>query len=246
MQIDKNRPVSRDIGPRGDRLSPRRSSRLYWHLTQLRAAIESVITACIPNGSRVVLVDYGCGNAPYKPLFDDRVEKYVACDFPGNAFANTTIDKDGTLPLPSEIADVVLSSQVLEHVAEPAKYLAESYRVLKSNGVFICSTHGAWRYHPDPCDFRRWTSYGLRYDIERIGFSVEHFVGVMGPAATALQLWQDAILSRTPSRLQKMIAFGFQQLIQFADRRCSPDARNRDACVYVLAARKRSETMFLP
>lgn len=222
---------------RGERLYPRRSSRLYWHLTQLRKAYESTI-ACLPaNSHEPVIIDYGCGNMPYRPLFEPLAAEYVGVDFTGNEMASASLLPDGGLPLEDGSADIVLSSQVLEHVTDPAYYLAEAHRVLKPSGHLCLSTHGVWRYHPDPTDFWRWTSAGLLRQIALASFEVRHFLGVMGPEASALQLWQDSVLSRVPRRLRRVFTRYMQGRIARADARCSPEMRNRDACVYVLLAR---------
>ena len=138
---------------RGDRLRPSRFSRLYWHLRCLRSEMEKVIDQYVANSSADCLVDYGCGNMPYRPLFTRHVGKYLGSDLAGNEQAGVKIEPSGRLPLADESADIVLSSQVLEHVADPLLYLAESKRVLREDGLLVLSTHGVWRYHPDPVDY---------------------------------------------------------------------------------------------
>ena len=53
--------------------------------------------------------------------------------------------------------DAVLSTQVLEHVADPGALPAERFRVLRPGGRLLLSTHGIFVYHPDPDDYWRWT-----------------------------------------------------------------------------------------
>lgn len=224
-------------GGRGDRLRPSRWSRLYWHLTVLRDEYASCV-AEFPGFSGGTLVDYGCGNMPYRSLFPGA--SYIGADFPGNEMADVFVAGDGTLPLPDGSAAAVLSSQVLEHVADVPRYLAETRRVLRSDGLLFLSTHGMWKYHPDPCDFWRWTCDGLRRVLDDGGFEVLRFRGVMGLEATALQLWQDAVAPRIPALLRPGFYRYCQGRIARADRRVSPEARARDACVFMVVARKRS------
>lgn len=47
--------------------------------------------------------------------------------------------KGEQLPLPDDCADVLLSDNVLDHVEDPAAFLAECARVLKPAGVFYCT-----------------------------------------------------------------------------------------------------------
>lgn len=141
-------------------------------------------------------------------------------------------------PVDDGSVDVVLSSQVLEHAADTRLYLSESYRVMRPGGLLFLSTHGVWRYHPDPCDFWRWTCDGLRKVVIEVRFEIEKFRGMMGPEATALQLWQDAVALRLPKRARPLLYRYAQRKIRRADLRCSNEARNRDACVFIVVAQK--------
>lgn len=223
---------------RGDRLHPARSSRLYWHLTCLRTQVEQVVSKFVRAAGPTSLIDYGCGNMPYRPLFEPHVGEYIGYDLFGNEMASGLLDDQGMIQRDSESAEYMLSSQVLEHVVDPAAYLREAHRVLKPNGKLILSTHGVWRYHPDPTDFWRWTCDGLRREIERAGFDILRFKGVMGPEATSLQLWQDAVLKRVPRRIRPLFTRYIQWRMQRADERCPDHIRDKDACVYMVVAQK--------
>lgn len=174
---------------------------------------------------------------PYRSLFP--VKRYVGADFPGNELAEVFVTEDGGLPLSDKSASIVLSSQALEHVADVERYLSEASRVLRDDGLLFLSTHGVWSYHPDPCDFWRWTSDGLKRVISHAGFEILAFRGLMGPEAAALQLWQDAVACRWPRFCRRFFAFYRQWRIKRADQACDPAVRDRDAGVYVLVARKR-------
>ncbi len=183
------------------------------------------------------VVDYGCADVPYRHLFAAGVA-YTAVDLPGNPMATIEIAADGTLPLADGGADVVLSTQVLEHVADPQVYLAEAFRVLRPGGRLLLSTHGIMAYHPDPVDLWRWTCAGLREAVEQAGFQVLRFEGVMGLAATGLQLLQDAALAHLPRRARKPVALVMQSLAALADRIQDPAERRYNALVFVLVAQK--------
>jgi SAM-dependent methyltransferase len=238
--VTNQAPPTGQAAGRGERLYPFRSSRLYWHLTCLRREYEEVVRRFVePLQRRETLVDFGCGNMPYRPLFEPLVGQYLGCDLSGNEAADRILDRPDGLPFPAGTVDVVLSSQVLEHCEEPSQYLSECARVLRPGGLLLLSTHGVWRYHPDPIDLWRWTSAGLKRTIEREGLRVVHFRGVFGPAATGLQIWQDAVLPRVKGSLLRTVFLRFMQYrIRVADQACEPAARDRDASVYVLVAEK--------
>ena len=226
---------------RGQRLFPPRSSRLYWVLTRLRCELESIISQVVGGDEAIGsgdLVDFGCGNMPYRPLLQPHVGRYLGCDLPGNEAAELITDVPGTIPVSDQSVSVVLSNQVLEHVEHPHEYLNEARRVLLPDGILILSTHGVWKYHPDPRDYWRWTCEGLRKQIQDCGFQIIRFRGIMGPRATALQLLQDQRIPHLPRAFRSWYSRYMQLKIEIADRRCSDESRDQDACVYLVVAKK--------
>ena len=59
--------------------------------------------------------------------------------------------------------DAVFAMEVMEHVREPAKGIAEIRRVLAPGGAFISSTPFIFPLHDEPYDYYRFTKYGLAY-----------------------------------------------------------------------------------
>ena len=224
-----------DEGSQESRLHPPSFHHASYQLRQLAIAIRNVAQTYADGGS---LLDYGCGSMPYKPVFAERVDEYHGADLATNDCADVLLSSTGTLPLQSARFEIVLSTQVLEHVEDPALYLTEAQRVLKEDGVIILSTHGSWHYHPTPQDYWRWTSTGLRKVIEDAGFKVVFFKGIMGDAATATQLWQDALLVRLPRWMGFGFKFIMQKVVALQDRMISQESKDTSACVYVVVARK--------
>jgi SAM-dependent methyltransferase len=128
---------------------------------------------------------------------------------------------------------------VLEHVEDPRSYLAEAYRVLRTQGSLVLSTHGTWRYHPDPTDYWRWTIDGLRREITRAGFDVWSTQSVLSMASCAVQLWQDATADKLPRPAQRGYVWLLQSVIGWIERRQSKRL-STDASLYVVFARKRA------
>jgi SAM-dependent methyltransferase len=223
---------------RGNRTRPGRLHSRYAVLTLLLEKLSAVVDSdWLKRGD--TLLDYGCGNRPYASLFAKKFRRYVGADFPGNPSADVTLGADGIVPLADESVDCVLSTQVLEHVERPATYLGEAYRVLRPGGALVLSTHGIWRYHPDPTDFWRWTIDGLQVEIYRAGFDLWWLQSVFGMASSGVQLWQDATLNRVPGAIRPLYTGLLQQLIMRIERRRG-DEPSTDACVYVLLATKRA------
>ncbi|WP_145362036.1 class I SAM-dependent methyltransferase [Stratiformator vulcanicus] len=217
-----------------DRLNPRRTSRVYWHLRCLKEQTTALLNSL--DLSDKAVIDLGCGSMPYRPLVEDVVKAYIGVDLANNWSADIHLNEDFTVPLDDDCADIVLSNQVLEHVRDPTLYLSECRRLLRPEGRLLLSTHGIWRFHGHPEDFWRWTSLGLPLTLERSGFQVLESRAIMGPAATGLQLFQDAIAPRVP-HIFKPIVFFFSQLIIEAFDRITPQrVVARDASVYVVLA----------
>jgi SAM-dependent methyltransferase len=221
---------------RGSRTALSGSARTYWSLTLLLDRLQRIVrNDLLPNGER--LLDFGCADKPYQWLFQEKFTEYVGADLPGNTRADIAIGALGELPCEADSFDCVLSTQVLEHVVDPKKYLAEARRVLRPRGSLILSTHGIWPYHPDPVDYWRWTIEGLQHEIRKAGFQIMMVQGVFGLESTALQLWQDATYERLPSLLRPTYTRFIQAVIGFIERR-QPDKLSNDASIYLILARK--------
>lgn len=89
------------------------------------------------------------------------------------------------VPLSDGAATSVVCDQVLEHVAEPARAVAEIKRVLVRGGYAYVSTPFLYPFHASPSDYQRWTHAGLRRLFERYGFEVVD-IGVRSGPCSAL------------------------------------------------------------
>ena len=211
--------------------------RLAYIIKALPAGLEPLARDLnVPPDGRVL--DYGCADTPYRRFFPSTVD-YVAADLPGNPLASVEIDPAGTVPLESESFDAVISTQVLEHVEDPDVYLAECRRVLRPGGRMLLSTHGFMVFHPDPVDYWRWTGSGLERAVTSAGFAVERFEGIMGLAASGLQLFQDGVYWRLPPPLRPLLALVLQTAIAIVDRMQGPEGKRQNALVFALTARRR-------
>jgi hypothetical protein len=100
-------------------LAPPVWSNIFYRKTQLREQLAAAVRRHLSPEETSVLVDYGCGTKPYAPLFAGYVGRYVGLDIDAAPTVDHVLRDDGRSDLPDAVADVVLSSQVLEHVPDP-------------------------------------------------------------------------------------------------------------------------------
>ncbi|HWC49145.1 MAG TPA: class I SAM-dependent methyltransferase [Solirubrobacterales bacterium] len=145
----------------------------------------------VPAGARVL--DAGAGEGPYRHHFS-HVE-YEAADFqqvPGKTYSGNHFVCDlAAIPVEDGRYDLVLFSQVLEHIPEPAAVLAELRRVLKPGGRIWASAPLFYEEHEQPFDFYRYTQFGLRRRFEEAGFEdleIDWLEGYLGTVSYQLDV----------------------------------------------------------
>lgn len=137
---------------------------------ELILAVVREAAAAAPAGARIL--DAGAGDAPYRELFahaDYKTTDWTESVHEGARRADIVASLDA-LPVPDASFDVVLCTQVLEHVPEPAAVLAELRRVLRPGGALWLTVPFVGELHEEPHDHFRYTSHGLRGLCERAGF----------------------------------------------------------------------------
>lgn len=143
-----------------------------------RGLYQSMVSAaaCVSGD----LLDVGCGDKPYEPVFSGRVSSYTGIEcsasYSGSfneASGKADLTYDGAhLPFPDGSFDTVLCTQVLEHVESPSELLAEMARVLRPGGRLIATVPFCYRIH-DRRDYWRFTAGGLEVLVTDAGLAVE-------------------------------------------------------------------------
>ena len=109
------------------------------------------------------IYDFGCGSKPYKEFAGEN--KYIRTDI------DTTNEKaDIFCSIDNDIANMVCSFYVLEHVYNPLDVLKEKFRVLKPRGTLFMLVPLYWEEHEQPFDFYRYTKFSLRKMLEEAGY----------------------------------------------------------------------------
>lgn len=138
------------------------------------------------------ILDVGCGVKPYKDLFKGFAE-YIGVDIEGGGHLDKYKDVDkfydgSTLPFADNIFDVVICTQVLEHVISPANLLGEIARTLKSGGQAYITMPFVWNEHEVPYDFNRFTRYEHDRILKEAGLSLKSINPTCGVFRTCGQM----------------------------------------------------------
>lgn len=165
-----------------------------------------------------VLLDIGCGNKPYKELFNNKIDSYIGCDIVQSS--GNMVDilcEANNIPVEADSYTTVFSTQTIEHVADCYGLVNEAYRVLKPGGYFILSGPMYWPLHEEPYDFYRFTKHGFQYMLDKAGFEVVEII----PNGGKWALMGQVIFHTFPKwiLLPKFIKIGVNSLFSFLDDR---------------------------
>ncbi len=158
------------------------SKRLERHLTErlTRHALDRFLQS---RATDARTLDLGGGSGPYADYFPNRtcmdVRPTPDVDFLGDAHH---------LPVRDAAFDVVVCTEVLEHLKEPRAALDEMFRVLAPNGRLLLTTRFLFPIHESPHDFYRYTRYGLEHLLARFEIvTLEEETDTMGTLAVLVQ-----------------------------------------------------------
>jgi SAM-dependent methyltransferase len=142
---------------------------------RLQETLVSVIKPLIKK--EISCLDVGCGERPYEYLFTDGKYTGIDVDISGRPINIKKPDYfyNGThIPFKNEEFDIVLCTQVLEHVPDSLLLLKEMARVVKcGDGGVIISVPFVYPEHEQPFDYFRFTRFGITELLEKAGMKVE-------------------------------------------------------------------------
>lgn len=153
------------------------------HQSLVRKYIHGLVELEALKYARGNVLDVGCGNKPFFPSLEKNIQSYIGVDDIHTPHLNNQIDifaDAGRLPFKKEYFDLVLLTQVLEHVKSPSEVLVEIRRVLKTGGVLLISWPFLFPIHEEPRDYFRYTEYGMRYLGQQSGFQVVSIKALSG------------------------------------------------------------------
>lgn len=211
---EKQSPVSRGLPPKG-LLSVllyhfyRSSLSAFYNHTSYR--LHRFVNALAESArAEDVLLDVGAGDCQYKSYFAGKC-KYISHDIGGKdaCFTYDRIDIRSDIydiPLPDQSVDIILCTQVLEHLQYPARALKEMHRLLKPGGRLYFSVPFASDEHMLPYDYFRFTRFALDFLVQEQGFLKPEITPEGGRFILMGKMVKDLfpLLTSNP-RLQKLI-----------------------------------------
>ncbi len=102
------------------------------------------------------VLDIGSGGSTYNRFFPNR----LTVDIDSKRKPEVIADAHH-LPFENNSFEIILCTEVLEHVKNPQEVINEFYRVLMPGGRVILTTRFVYPIHDAPNDFWRFTKYGL-------------------------------------------------------------------------------------
>jgi SAM-dependent methyltransferase len=122
------------------------------------------------------LLDLGCGDVPYYGMYRERASEVLCVDWSASTHGHQHIDLEAdlnaALPLADQSFETVLLADVLEHIHEPERLLAEIHRLLVPSGKLLCMTPFLYQVHEGPHDYYRYTRFALERLCARAGLAV--------------------------------------------------------------------------
>lgn len=205
-----------------------------------RVTLDRFIAA---HASDARTLDIGAQNGPYAKYFPRR----IALDIRGGERVHVIGDVQ-QLCIRDASVDLVLCTEVLEHVPEPQRALDEMFRVLAPGGRLLLTTRFLFPIHDAPHDYFRFTKYGLRYLLRRFEIlEIQEETTAVGTLAVLLQRlgMQARTLDWTPLRAMWLVAaqvarpFSFLITDEYGDSRRRMPERGIMTSGYHVACRKR-------
>jgi len=137
--------------------------------------MESLAARPAATGNHYAL-DVGCGEQPFRQALEQAGYRYYAMDVQQNSLSSVDI----LSPIDSEISNpelagkfqLILCTEVLEHVADWFAAFDNFKKLLRPGGCVVITSPFLWPLHEEPYDFWRATPHAIRYLPDRTGLDV--------------------------------------------------------------------------
>lgn len=147
----------------------------YFIVRHLAAFLHAKLPQIVRRGD--VVADVGCGEQPLRDVIEALGGSYVGTDITQNAAGTVDYVCSITdLALSDRSADVVICTEVLEHVSETGRAFDELARILVPGGRLLLTVPFSYPLHEEPYDFVRLTTHQVRACAAERGLEVVELV----------------------------------------------------------------------
>ena len=180
------------------------------------AVVGEWLSRVVPDYCRAsTVLDVGCGGQPLRQLVESAGGRYTGMDVvqnqSGSVAVLSPIDADLPEPWPDATPeyDLIICSEVLEHVRDWPRAFTNLRRLTKVGGHAVLTVPFVFPLHMEPYDYFRATPHAIAAMADAAGFSVETFsrlgsgLDVLGTIAADLSVLPAArgVWPRLKSRL---------------------------------------------
>lgn len=128
-----------------------------------------------------LLIDLGAGPNQFAEL-TDQFTSIIRVDFVPYQDVDVIADLGKRLPFQDHVADAVLLSNVLEHIADPDAFLSEAHRIMRPGARLAGIIPFLLGVHQRPYDFQRFTDIGLERHLQLAGFKNIQITAIGSPS----------------------------------------------------------------
>lgn len=153
------------------------------------------------------VLDVGCGDKPFERWLTG-ADSHFGIDISPGHKVDAVIRPGERWPVADNAFDVVLCTQVLEHVADLKITHTELVRAIKPGGRLIVTIPFMYSEHGTPHDYRRFSRYGLeRLFAEDLEVVEVHRLGGLGSSlGTVFLNWVQVVLTSSPILRMALVA----------------------------------------
>ena len=135
--------------------------------------VAGLYQAALPRHVTGRLLDLGCGKAPFYAAYKGLVTEVTCADWENSLHKNEHLDCEVDLSRPRRsrggVFDLIILSDVLEHIANPDHLWLEISRILAQNGKILMNAPFYYWLHEQPYDYYRYTRFALQRFVETAG-----------------------------------------------------------------------------
>jgi SAM-dependent methyltransferase len=166
---------------------------------------KALLRTGIEHGWRMLYL--GSGGRRQASMINIDITKITGPDVVGDGFC---------LPFRNGTFDIIFCDYVIEHVADPERFLACARSSLKPAGIFYLEVPFLQPLHDKPFDFTRWTLPGFTAAAERAGLKIVESGTHYGPAFTVFWIvkeWAALLLSLGVAPVRCILRYLFSWIL---------------------------------